>query len=165
MNSNLIKNIVIVVLVVVNAGCLFFLWQTKMHHPRGPHGDRGPKNFIIKELKLDDKQQAAYMDLIKEHRAQMKEGQECMRTYRDSLVSLMLTNDTAGVNYYTHRLGECQKTIELSTFSHFQKLGGLCNAEQKAKLVKTIQEGVKMMGPPPPGGGPGGEHGPPPPKE
>lgn len=148
MNSNLIKNIVIVALVVVNAGCLFFLWQIKMHPPHGPRGDRGHKNFIIKELSLDDKQQAAYMDLIKEHRTQMKEGQECMRTYRDSLMGLMLTNDTVGINYYTNLLGECQKTVEQSTFAHFQKLGELCNAEQKTKLVKTIQEGVKMMGPP-----------------
>lgn len=150
MNSNLIKNVVIVLLVIVNAGCLFFLWKTKAPQ-HGPRGERGPKNFIIKELNLDEKQQAIYMELIKEHRAQMKEGQECMRTYRDSLVSLMQQNDTAGVQLYASKLGACQQDIEMNTFNHFKKLGEICTAGQKEKLVKTVKQAVRMMGPPLPG--------------
>lgn len=142
--------IVIVFLLILNFGTLALLFFGRGHgrpNHRPPNGKEGPARFIISALKFDEKQEAAFNDLKKEHQGQMRMMEDSMRTQRELLPDLIITGNKVKADSIANNIGKFQKQIEMYTFDHFVKVNALCNDEQKKKFKNIIGDILKMMAP------------------
>lgn len=169
-DKNKILTIAVVALIVTNLGIIGYLWfertqnfnstdrmppGERMQRPEGkPPQDRmlsegGPKEFLIRELKLDEKQKEDFGKLVDEHRTEMKRIREKIRKEKDDLWKEITKpkSENSSVERSAAEIGEDQKQIELITFAHFQNVRELCNDDQKKKFDEVIQEALKMMSP------------------
>jgi Spy/CpxP family protein refolding chaperone len=153
----------VVLLLLANTATLAMFWLNKRKHPPQPKG--APNEFLVKELKLDAKQQEQLDALVKEHRQMADQIREKVRIAKDSLFDLV-KNPDATDSAKQNAAASCSKLTEqldVLTVNHFQKLRALCNAEQQKKFDEIIHDITRMMGQPQPPGRPGGPPGPPPP--
>ena len=168
-DRNKILSAAVVLLLLINLGILGLLWfdrsqkitppdrvppVDRMRSPEGMPPDRGPKEFLIKELNFDDKQKKDYEKLVEEHQTAMRRIREKLRKEKDEFWDIFSKtgNDTVAAEKIASEIGADQKEIELVTYRHFQKVRELCNDDQKKKFDEVIKEALKMMGPngPPP---------------
>ena len=145
----------VLLLLVANAATIAFFWMNKTKHPPPPKGT--PKDFLVKELQLDTKQQEQLEVLVKEHqqaarqlRVKIKEGKE---NFFALLKQPAVTDSTkselsAVVSSYISQL-------DMLTLGHFQKVRNLCKPEQQVKFDEIINEVTTMIGQPGPPMGPG----------
>jgi Spy/CpxP family protein refolding chaperone len=151
----------VVLLLLANTATLAMFWLNKKQHPPQPKGT--PNEFLVKELKLDAKQQEQLDVLVKEHRQMAEQIREKVRAAKDSLFDLV-KNPTATDKAKQSAAAVCSRLTEqldVLTVNHFQKLRALCNAEQQKKFDEIIQDITRMMGQPQPPGRPGEPPGPP----
>lgn len=157
----------VILLLVANAASIAMFWLSRSKNPPPPKGT--PKEFLVKELKLDSKQQEQFDVLRKEHRKTADQLREKIKGAKESFFDLLkqpgVTDSSKqsaakNVSAYT---GE----LDLLTLDHFQKVRALCTAEQQKKFDEIIQQLTRMMGAPRPPPGPGGPppDGPPPPPQ
>ena len=157
MEKSRFLKIVIIALLVLNLGTLSFLFINHLHgkgHHGPPHDQEGPARFIIEKLGFDEKQQAAFNDLKREHQGQMRMMEDSIKMQRDQLPELITSGNDAKADSVATAIGRCQKQIERYTYQHFVKVYALCNDQQKDKFKDIIGEILHMMGrrggPPPP---------------
>ncbi|MDZ4796241.1 MAG: Spy/CpxP family protein refolding chaperone [Bacteroidota bacterium] len=155
----------VVLLLIANAATITMFWLGKPKQRVEPK--KQPKDFLIKELKLDTSQQIQLEVLVKEHRAAVnklrKKVKEAKSNFFDLLKEQNVSDSTkknaaAAVSIIT-------EDIDLLTLNHFQKVRSLCNPEQQKKFDEIIQQVTGMMGqqgPPKGPGGPGNDRPPPP---
>jgi protein CpxP len=155
MEKNRFLKIIIIFLLVLNLGMLAVLLlgngPGRRDHP--PHGEGGPAKFIIKELGLDENQQALFNDLKKEHQQQMRQLQDSMRMQREMLPDIIVEGNNAKADSVAAAIGRYQQQIEYDTYQHFVKVRSICTESQKKKFKTIIDEILKMMGPPKEGPG------------
>lgn len=162
-SKNKLLTWLVIVLLVANAATLVLFWLNKSQGPPQPKGS--PKDFLLKELKLDTKQQEQLEVLMKEHREAAKGIRMKVKEAKDSLFALIkepgITDSikqaaAANASRYTEQL-------DVLTLNNFQKIRSLCNPDQQKKFDEIIKEVLGMMAqpgprgpgmPPPPGGGP-----------
>jgi Spy/CpxP family protein refolding chaperone len=134
-----------IALLIINGVLVYFLWKDKK--PRGKErGNRG--DWMVNELKFDEKQKAEHKKLKEAHFNQLKPLFDSINTARSRLYDLLkepVTNDSL-VNYYANMIGEKHKEMSLKTFDHFKKVRALCNPEQQKKLDEFVQKIVQNMG-------------------
>lgn len=132
--------------------------------PPGPPAPGNTAEFLTYELKLDDKQQEQYQELIQAHREKVSSLEDDIRDLRDSMITEMENTppDSTKINALAKKVGEKQALIETTTMDHFRDLRAICTPEQQKKFSRVIREGLHRLGPQ---GGPhpGGPQGPPPP--
>jgi periplasmic protein CpxP/Spy len=162
MNKTTLLTVSVVGLLLLNAGMLVFMFTKRP--PQGPpHGEGrgGAADFIVQQLKLDDKQQGQFAELRKQHRDQMDEVQEADKELHRNYFDLLKQDsaDMKAVDSMAAVMGETNKKIQLITYNHFKQLRSICNAEQKKLFDNTIDEIIHFMMPPPGGGK---QQGPPP---
>lgn len=175
-DKNKMLSAAVILLLIINLGILGLLWYDRSQkisapermpkeermHPPGvmPPPDRmqsdgGPKEFLIRELNLNEKQKTDYLRLVEEHQADMKRIKEKIRNEKDELWNNFSKSDknTNAEELIASKIGEDQKQIELITFRHFKNVRELCDADQKEKFDEVIKEALRMMGRnnPPPG--------------
>lgn len=156
-------SVVIVALLVINAGTLvyLFLGQNKTHK-RHPHGMRKgtPADYIIDKLQLDSKQQIAFMKLQKEHRKKMRAIHEQLEETRNRFFDGLKTSavDSVESKKLQVEIGNLMGQIHGTTFEHFTQVRQLCKPEQQELFDEFIQDILRALAPPPPGRG----HHPPP---
>lgn len=179
MSRTKLLGICVAVLVLVNAGTLFYLFRTqKSSRQMPPEKGEGPAAYIIEQLKLDAQQQAEFKKLRDEHQATMRPAREEDKRLHQVFFSLVKTGKAAGAetDSLIGLMAAQRKLMEQATFTHFQKLRNLCTDAQKPKLDELVDElATRMSGNPgrppgPPGSGneggpPPGEHNGPPPGE
>ncbi len=147
----------VVVLLVANAATIAMFWLGK-RKPPPPQG--APNEFLIKELKLDNKQQEQLDVLVKQHRQVAEQIRKQIRTAKDSLFDLV-KNPGATDSAKQMAAAACSKLTEqldVLTVNHFQKVRALCNAEQQKKFDGIIRDITRMMAQPQPPGRPPGPH-------
>lgn len=155
----------VILLLVANTATLAMFWLNKKQHPPQPKG--APNEFLIRELKLDAKQQEQLDVLVKDHRQMAEQIREKIKAAKDSLFDLV-KNPNATDSIKQSAAAACSRLTEqldVLTVNHFQKVRALCNAEQQKKFDEIIHDITRMMAQPqPPGrpGGPGGDRPPPP---
>ncbi|HMS66125.1 MAG TPA: Spy/CpxP family protein refolding chaperone [Ignavibacteria bacterium] len=178
-DKNKLLTAAVIVLLITNIGILSLLWFDrspvnsfeKNSHGKRPPGERmppqdgiprpdrmppgdGPKDFIIRELNLNEKQIEEFGNLVKEHQTEMRELKDKIRNEKEELWDSMSgkATDKNSVERITSEIGNNQKQIELITLRHFQKVRDLCNDDQKKKFDEIIKDVLRMMGPgtPPP---------------
>jgi Spy/CpxP family protein refolding chaperone len=125
---------------------------------RLPHNDRmgqdkGPKDFLIRELDLNESQKKDYEKLVEEHQDNMRKIRDKIRNEKDELWDMLSkpNGDDNAAEKIASEIGADQKETELVTFRHFQKVRDLCNEDQKKKFDAVIGDALQMMkGPTPP---------------
>jgi Spy/CpxP family protein refolding chaperone len=152
----------VILLLVANAASIAMFWLSRGKKPPAPKGT--PQEFLVRELKLDSKQQEQFDVLRKEHRKAADQLREKIKEAKESFFDLLKQanvtdslKQSAAKNVSTYT-----EELDLLTLDHFQKLRALCTAEQQKKFDEIIQQVTRMMGAPRP---PPGPHGPPPPQE
>lgn len=149
-------SIVIVALLVINAGTLvyLFLGQNKGHQ-RPPHrmGRGNPSDYIVDKLQLDDKQQADFRELQKEHRSKMHDIHEQLEETRNQYFDGLKTStiDTAESQKLQAKIGRLMGQIHGNTFEHFTKVRQLCSPKQQELFDQFIEDILRALAPPPPG--------------
>lgn len=164
-DKNKILTAAVVLLLLINTGMLAFLWTDRNHPGRGENmnapgmpplppvsePERGPKDFIIEQLNLNEDQKKQYEKSVGEHKADMRNLHDQIRKDRDELWNNFSSNNKGEQEKLTSDIGEKQIQIERVTIAHFQKLRDICDDNQKKKFDEIINGVIKMMnqGPPP----------------
>lgn len=147
----------VVLFLVANAATITMFWLGKKKQPHQPQG--APNEFLIKELKLDTKQQEQLDVLVKEHRQTAKQLREKTRKAKEAFFDLLKQqNVTDSVKQTTAKaVSESTEELDLLTLSHFQKVRALCTPEQQKKFDEIIHQVTSMMSQPRPPMGPGND--------
>ena len=153
----------IALLLVANAASIAMFWLGKANHPPQPKGT--PQEFLMRELKLDTKQQEQMEKLVKEHREAAEELRGKIRTAKESFFDLLKQqNVTDSVKQSAAKAVSINtEELDLMTLNHFQKVRALCTNNQQKKFDEIIHKVTSMIGQPRPPRGSGNEQqGPPP---
>lgn len=150
MNKVLFLTIGIVLLFLLNAGMLIYLFKLRSYQQelRG----QGAGQFIIDQLKLNQQQQQAFAALRRQHRETIRSAQDEDRLLHDVYFTLLKTDhpDKAKADSVASLIAAQRAIIEKATFNHFQQLRNLCVGEQKKLFDDTIDEIARRMAPPHP---------------
>jgi periplasmic protein CpxP/Spy len=151
--------ITIILLLLLNAGTLGFLWSNKQGRQgdgpgmRGPHPPR-PDEIIRERLHLDTKQWDAFEDLKHEHHGQIMDIQELSGKLHGELFQL-LAKEPVNEPKKDSLLQLIQQTNlqkETVTFEHFRKLRLMLNEEQKKEFDALAADiSARIMAPHRPG--------------
>jgi Spy/CpxP family protein refolding chaperone len=163
MNREKLLTISVVLLLLLNFGTLgFLLFAPKPHPPQGGPGDRQrPGQVIIEKLRLDEKQEAAFEQLKKDHRAAVealdKQQEATMKQYFQLLGNAGTTQ--AQRDSLEKALGNIEMSRASLTYNHFNTVKGLCRPEQLPLFDSILPDIVGVILP-----APGKPRNPPPPR-
>jgi len=173
LKNNRWLSIATLILLAANIITLALLWAQK----RNQENDRMNKpgqaevfEFLVKELQLDEKQQATYKELRNQHQASQRQFQDSIRNAKDAMFSLLNQPNVSDstLQEYSRKAMRFEQQMDIITFRHFQQVRALCNPVQQKKFDDVIKEALRRMAGPrghrPPPGGPG-SHPPPPDRE
>jgi len=91
MNKIKFLYIIIALLVATNIGVLLNMY---LHKPPHTQHAGGPKKVIVEKLGFNEKQEAEYEIIIKQHRLRVKAIENKIRKNKDALFTLLKTDDT-----------------------------------------------------------------------
>jgi Spy/CpxP family protein refolding chaperone len=155
MNRSRFWLIIVVLLLLVNTVVLAMIWLKK---PEGPAHGESAKDFLIKELKLSDAQQAKFDALRQDHQKKIKEIMDGMKGLKDELAEKISAaqTDTSALDSLTRQIGEKEIQRDLATFYHFRTFRTILTKEQQDKFDKILKQVLRMMAGPqrPPQGPP-----------
>ncbi len=141
----------------------FMLWQQTQPQSMGPQGPRkngNIKSFLVKELNLNDTQQAEYEALIQDHQNQNKATHQRLRLLMDKQIEMISQGkDEAEIELLAQEFGSIHADMIRENAAHFNSIREILNAEQQEKFKGLLKEVMQKMGP---GMGPGARHRPPP---
>lgn len=124
------------------------------HDRRGPdkREQNRPDELIINKLKFNNDQIKKFEDLKKEHRNRVDSIQFNSRKLHDEYFGLLKNPvvDTAKASVLLEQISLNQKMLDRATFSHFEKLRGICDNEQKELFNRFIDEIAGSFKPPKP---------------
>ena len=158
MSKSKLLSIAVIGLLLINLGTLAFLFLNKPPHPPGMgpgRGGEGPKRIIIERLGFDKEQIAQYEKLIDGHRRTIRELDEQIKETKNDLYSTLSSGSQLNKDSLQIRLGEIQKQIESTHYSHFADIKKLCRPEQLKYFDDLTKELARFFAPgkhpPPPG--------------
>ncbi len=147
MKTNKLLVFTTIALLIINVALVYFLWNSKKRPSKKERGgERG--DWVVNELKLDDKQKEEHKKIKDAHFATLKPIFDSITSARKNLYSLLKdpsVNDSV-INEYTRIIGEQHALVSQYTFDHFKKIRALCNPEQQNKLDTLIQKMIQDMG-------------------
>ena len=159
-----LTNILIIVLVIVNIGCLSFIWFREANRPPSPPLPPNPPNrenitrFLDKELDLSEAQEQKFDELRDEHFKATKNFEDKITGFKKDMLSESFKQnpDKQKIVALSDSIGTVQKRYELFLSEHFQKLSSICKPAQKEKLkdifLSSFGPKDKPPMPPPPAG-------------
>ena len=146
--------VLVVLLVLLNAGTLIWLLSSRNKTNGRPEPGNDASAFIIKQLQLDPQQQEQFAALRNQHQQAMRQIQEEDRELHDQYFGLLKSNDPnkSKADSISVLIGQQRTRMETATFEHFKQLRNLCRDDQQKLFDKTIDEIMRFMGPkgPPP---------------
>lgn len=139
-----------VILLLINIFTLTFMW---IHHPPRPpfpgHGPGRPGNgmMLAQQLNFNEDQQKQFEKLRNEHHESLEDFRDKGRDLHDQFFELLRTvpTDSVKVAQLADEIAANQKSIELMTFHHFEKVRGLCTPEQQKEFDKIIRDVIRMV--------------------
>lgn len=135
--------IVIIMLLLLNAGVLCYLWLHNDDRKGPPHGAHmRPDQMIIERIGLDEQQQESFRALKDEHHSQMIDVQKADSKLHADLFALLkqAALDSTLKNYLLSQLKANDSLKEEITFDHFRKLRNTLRPEQRPKLDELVAE-------------------------
>jgi len=140
-----------VVLLILNIGLTIFLFTGKGEQERKRPHHPGPRNEIITQLNLDEKQVAAYDALIKEHRSNIHayDGQ-MMHLKKELYTGLASDMQLDEQDSLLQAISVIQLQIEQVHYVHFQAIRALCRPDQQANFDELANRLAALFAPPKP---------------
>jgi Spy/CpxP family protein refolding chaperone len=137
--------ILIVVLILVNLGTLFFFWS-------GHKGPRHPgKNDLVEMLDLTGNPKTKILELQDDH---FKKKDALIKRSRNLHETLFQSfndesKDSTDINRLIDKIVENQRETEQMTFDYFKVVNLLCTPDQQKKLQDLIHNVLRQAGGPP----------------
>jgi len=132
-----------IILLISNTVILAFVFFEKPTRA----DNKGPSNFIIKELNLNAAQIENFNQLKFAHQDSVQSLKNTGRELREDYFKL-LGNDTTDnilADQLLMQIANNQKAIEQITFEHFQSVKNICDSVQKDKFDSIILEVIHKM--------------------
>lgn len=143
-NYNKLKNISIIVLVLCNLVCLWFLFgKPALEEKRFEKGDRDQwfiENILKKKIGLDDQQVSEFMDIKQNHMDILHSKMNAMHELRKELVDNM-GNEKFDLSEHIKKTGKLQSELDSMAFVHFSELRTVCRPEQ----YEAFDDGFRFM--------------------
>ena len=146
MNKIKLLVISVIVLVVLNlflVSNLFF--KTKPPFPL--KGRKLPREIIIEKLNFDENQIVDYVELIKEHRREIRTNDREIRQLKKKLYSLLQSDNFELKDSLITKINIIQEDIEYIHFDHFMDIKNICNDNQLEEFNKLSVELSKLFSP------------------
>lgn len=154
-NQNRFSKWIISILILMNIITLIIIWvMVDRDKIPPPPLDRRPPDPIVmmqKELDLSDEQAEKFESLRNQHFVVMDSLSKEMIAIRKLLVDELFkpVADTELIELLSGKIGELEKSLEISRFNHFQEVILICSPEQQDKLKEIL--GKMILRKPPPG--------------
>ena len=132
-----------IILLISNTVILAFVFFEKP--VRGDN--KGPANFIIKELKLEEAQIESFNQLKFAHQDSVQRLKNTGRELRENYFKLLRNDTTDNIlaDQLLIQIANNQKAIEQITYAHFQSVKNICDSVQKEKFDSIILEVIHRM--------------------
>jgi hypothetical protein len=132
-----------IILLISNTVILAFVFFEKPTRA----DNKGPANFIIKELNLNAAQIENFNQLKFAHQDSVQRLKNTGRELRENYFKILRNDTTDNIlaDQLLIQIANNQKTIEQVTFSHFQSVKNICDSVQKEKFDSIILEVVHRM--------------------
>jgi Spy/CpxP family protein refolding chaperone len=138
--------ILVVVLILINAVTLYFMFTA--HRPHGRPG----KTQLVDNLGITGANREKIIQLQEDHFIRKDQlinkgrdlHEKLFRSFNDP------SKDTAEVAAIIDDIVENQRETEQMTFDHFKDVNALCDPQQQKELQKLLQELLRRAGGPPP---------------
>jgi len=127
-----ILTIAVIGLLIMNLAVIGFLFLRKppMREPSHIPPEDRPKMIIIERLHFDKDQVSQYEQLISQHRNMIRKLEEGIRNTKNSLYSTLAEGSVLNKDSLENKLGDFQKQIEETHYSHFADIKKLCKPDQ-----------------------------------
>lgn len=147
----------VILLLAGNTVSIAIFWLGKNKQPVATKGT--PKEFLIKELQLNSRQQEELELLMVRHREETPELRKKIRQAKKDFFELLKEQNIAdsSLQAAAKNVSLSIEQLDLFTFAHFKKIRELCTTEQQNKFDSIIQQVTTMMPPPQRFHGPEGE--------
>jgi protein CpxP len=142
---------IIILLLLINAGTILFMWTHRPLHPdRPPHPELGA--YLMHELHFSSEQRHQFEGMRDAHRKLAAPWREKNTALHEALYALVneKSSDTAQVNLLTDSIADVQRKIERSMFYHLKEVRTICTPEQQEKFEEVIHGAIQLMNPGPP---------------
>ena len=152
MNKSKFLTIAVVLLLLLNATTLYFLFQKKVDGRRSSHGGGRPySEFIIKQLKFDTVQAAQLKQLRDQHKLELDELKKQDKQLQEAKFTLLKegVTDSLKIDSVLTLVAANKKQFEMAFHKHFMEIRSLCRPDQLDLFNKTIDEMKKRRMPPP----------------
>ena len=152
MNNNRFLKVVIVILILINAGTLVFMWINRPQQPKVVLRRPFAGGFIVKELGLSESQKREYAQLRREHVKTLELLQENDRILHDRFFGRLFAEvpDMNAVHDLADSIAMNRRRMEILTYEHFEMLNNLLNPEQQKKFRDIFDDVLRIVLPPPP---------------
>ena len=153
-NAKLYK-LIIILLVVLNLATLAFIWFNRPGRERQDDKAQAA-NFLIKELSMNQDQQAQYQKLRQEHRAKLNVLNERDKVLHKHFFDLLVQGsaDSVSLESMASAIAANRKEMELVTYEHFDQIKKILTPVQQQKFDSIFQDVLRMVlpmpSPPPP---------------
>ncbi|MBY0478918.1 MAG: hypothetical protein K2Q24_14810 [Chitinophagaceae bacterium] len=150
MNKTRFLTIAVLLLLILNASTLFFLFQKR----GGPHSYRGGRpysEFMSKQLKLDAQQETQLKQLRDEHKTELDKLRKEDMELHEQLFMFVKTgnNDSLWIDSITTLIAANKKRFEHTFFKHFLQIRSICRPDQLELFNTTIDQIMKRRMPSP----------------
>src|SRR5262245_21103003 len=121
-SKNKLLTWLVILLLAANAVTIAMFWLNKKQRPPQPKGT--PKDFLIKELKLDSAQQVQFEILVKQHKDSAESLRKKIRGAKEAFFDLLKqTNVSDSAKQSAARaISTRTEALDLMTLEHFQKI-------------------------------------------
>ena len=132
-----------IILLISNTAILAFVFFEKPTRA----DNKGPANFIIKELNLNEAQIENFNQLKFAHQDSVQRLKNTGRELRENYFKLLRNDTTDNIlaDQLLIQIANNQKAIEQITYEHFQSVKNICDSVQKEKFDSIILEVIHRM--------------------
>jgi hypothetical protein len=156
-SKNKLLTWLVVILLLANTASIAVFWLGKEKQPTMQPERGTPAEFLIRELKLDTKQQAQLEILRAQHRDAAVVLRQQLRVAKEAMFDLVKQENNINDSMQLRAaktVSEVTEKLDLLALNHFIKVRAICTSEQQLKFDKIIGEVTDMIGKagePPPG--------------
>lgn len=150
MNKTKFLTAALLLLLVLNAVTLYFLFAKRSGKRPGRDGGRPYSEFISKQLNFDTIQKAQLVKLRDEHKTELELLRKEDKMLHDSLFAYVKRGDmdSVKIDSVANLIAANKKQFEIAFLKHFSQIRSLCKPEQLELFNQTVDQMMKKRMPP-----------------
>lgn len=151
MNQLKIYRILVVVLILLNAGTLAMMWWERGRDGKRERSFRSPEDNLVTTLNLHPEQAEAFRMLRQKHLAELRRLQIQDRRMHERFFDMIFlpVPDSSLLHHQLDSMLILRKEIEMLTHNHFRELKGLLDEDQTRVFRKNFRKMLDRVMPPP----------------